>query len=59
MKDVRNQFPYLKNNPEVVYFDSAATSLKPQAVIDRVMYFYTNLSSNIHRGEYDLSLIHI
>lgn len=55
MKDVRNQFPYLKNNPEVVYFDSAATSLKPQAVIDRVMYFYTNLSSNIHRGEYDTS----
>lgn len=56
MKNIKSQFPFLMNNPDVVYFDSAATSLKPDKVIDAVRYFYTNLSSNIHRGEYASSL---
>ena len=52
---IKENFPYLKNNPDVVYFDSAATSLKPQPVIDAVNYFYTHLSSNVNRGEYHSS----
>lgn len=57
LKDVRNDFPMLKNNPDIVYFDSAATSLKPNAVIDAVNNFYTRYTSNIHRGDYDISFV--
>lgn len=56
MDKIKTEFPFLMNNPDVVYFDSAATSLKPQSVIDQVTYFYSHLSSNIHRGEYQSSL---
>jgi cysteine desulfurase / selenocysteine lyase len=38
-----------------IYFDNAATTFKPQSVIDAVMRYYTEGSVNIHRGEYDLS----
>ncbi len=44
-------FPQLQNG--MIYFDTAATSLKPQSVIDKVNYYYRDLSSNIHRGMYD------
>lgn len=57
MGNVREDFPFLKNNPGLAYFDNAATSLKPQTVIDEVTNFYENLSSNIHRGDYEKSLI--
>lgn len=53
--DLRQQFPLLKNNPSLIYFDAAATSLKPQSVIDAVVNYYTNLSVNVFRGDYDLS----
>lgn len=53
--NVRNDFPILKNNPETIYFDSAATALKPQPVIDAVMDYYTKQTANIHRGDYDAS----
>ena len=56
MLELRNDFPLLRNNPDLIYFDSAATSLKPQCVIDAVDEFYTSYSSNIHRGDYDISL---
>ncbi len=52
---IRNDFPMFKNNPNLIYFDSAATSYKPQCVIDEVMNYYTNKTVNIHRGDYDLS----
>lgn len=52
---IRQDFPMLKNNSNVIYFDSAATSLKPQSVIDAVNNFYTHGTSNIHRGDYDIS----
>jgi cysteine desulfurase/selenocysteine lyase len=55
MGDFRKDFPILQNNPDVVYFDSTATSLKPQVVIDAVSHYYTHLGANIHRGIYDLS----
>lgn len=53
---LRNDFPFIKKNPNLIYFDSAATALKPQSVLDAVMHYYTDLSSNVHRGDYDVSI---
>jgi len=40
----------------LIYFDNAATSLKPNSVIDAVVNYYENYTSNVHRGDYDLSV---
>lgn len=53
--NIRNDFPLLKkkiNGNELIYFDNAATSQKPQAVIDALTSFYTEHNNNIHRGIY-------
>lgn len=50
----REDFPIL--NSGIIYFDSGATSLKPKCVIDSVVDYYSNYSSNSHRGDYDISL---
>lgn len=53
MRDVRDDFPILSrliDDRPLVYLDSAATSLKPQVVIDAVTNFYTHQTSNIHRA---------
>jgi cysteine desulfurase/selenocysteine lyase len=55
VEEVRKDFPMIQNHPELVYFDNAATSLKPQCVIDAVMDFYTNHTSNVHRGDYAIA----
>lgn len=55
-RNLREDFPFIKQNPDLIYFDSAATALKPQSVLDAVMHYYTNLSSNVHRGDYDVSI---
>jgi cysteine desulfurase/selenocysteine lyase len=52
---VRDLFPIFAANPSLVYLDSAATSQKPQRVIDRLNRFYAEENSNIHRGVYALS----
>lgn len=49
----REDFPMLKQG--YYYLDSAATSLKPKSVIDAVVDYYKNYTSNAHRGDYDLS----
>lgn len=54
---IRAQFPILSQRPygkDLVYFDSAATSQKPQAVIDAVVRHYTEDNANIHRAVYQL-----
>ncbi len=51
----KKDFPIFKNNKQMVYLDSAATSQKPQVVVDAVNDFYTKNNSNIHRGLYDLA----
>ena len=55
---IRQQFPILnrevKGKP-LVYFDNAATSQKPQAVIDALVNYYTNYNANIHRGIHTLA----
>jgi cysteine desulfurase/selenocysteine lyase len=55
---VRRDFPILKervNGHPLVWFDNAATTQKPQSVIDRVSYFYEHENSNIHRAAHELA----
>lgn len=54
---IRKDFPMIQNNPDLVYLDSAATSLKPQCVIDAVVDFYSKHTSNVHRGDYRVAEI--
>ena len=54
---IRKDFPMIENNPDRVYLDSAATSLKPQCVIDAVVDFYARHTSNVHRGDYRVAEI--
>ncbi len=54
----RHHFPLLRqrvNGKPLVYFDNAATSQKPQVVIDTIMRYYMEENSNIHRGVHYLS----
>ena len=58
VKKIREQFPILSRKirgKDFVYFDNAATTLKPQRVIDRVNLHYAQESANIHRGVHFLS----
>jgi cysteine desulfurase/selenocysteine lyase len=55
---VRADFPILKetiNGKPLVYFDNAATSQKPQIVIDSIVDYYSKYNANIHRGVHTLS----
>jgi cysteine desulfurase / selenocysteine lyase len=55
---VRQDFPVLReliNGRPLIWFDNAATTQKPQAVIDRVSYFYAHENSNIHRAAHALA----
>src|SRR3712207_2149740 len=55
---IRRQFPVLdrevKGRP-LVYFDNAATTQKPQVVIDALVGYYTGYNANIHRGIHTLA----
>ncbi|MBP7558639.1 MAG: cysteine desulfurase [Chitinophagaceae bacterium] len=55
---VREQFPILsrevKGHP-LIYLDNAATSQKPQAVVDSLLHYYTYYNANIHRGIHTLA----
>jgi cysteine desulfurase/selenocysteine lyase len=54
----RHHFPLLRqwvNGKPLIYFDNAATSQKPQVVIDAMMRYYQEENSNIHRGVHFLS----
>jgi cysteine desulfurase/selenocysteine lyase len=55
---VRRDFPILSRDvhgKRLVYLDNAATTQKPQAVIDRIVRYYTEENSNVHRGVHHLS----
>jgi len=55
---VRRDFPILKervNGYPLAWLDNAATTQKPQVVIDRVSYFYEHENSNIHRAAHELA----
>ena len=58
-QDIKNDFPIFSNQingKDFVYLDSAATTQKPNDVIDSVIYYYKNCNSNIHRGIYSISI---
>jgi cysteine desulfurase/selenocysteine lyase len=55
---VRADFPILKeviNGKPLIWFDNAATTQKPQVVIDRLVKFYSHENSNIHRAAHELA----
>lgn len=55
---VRRDFPILRervNGRPLIWFDNAATTHKPQAVIDRLAHFYQHENSNIHRAAHELA----
>ncbi|GAB3484561.1 family 2A encapsulin nanocompartment cargo protein cysteine desulfurase [Azotobacter salinestris] len=55
---IRRDFPILAervNGRPLVWFDNAATTQKPKAVIDRLTYFYEHENSNIHRAAHELA----
>ena len=58
IENLRDDFPILKRkireNP-LIYFDNAATTQKPNSVIEAIKNFYENTNSNIHRGVHTLS----
>jgi cysteine desulfurase/selenocysteine lyase len=55
---IRKDFPILRrevHGKRLVYLDNAATSQKPQAVIDAISHYYSNTNANVHRGVHCLA----
>ncbi len=55
---IRNEFPILEtkmHGKPLVYLDSAATSLKPKSVVERLSHFYNYENANVHRAAHELS----
>src|SRR6266852_614730 len=55
---IRKDFPVLREHVHgkpLIYLDNAATTQKPQAVIDRLTHFYVHENANVHRGVHLLS----
>ena len=50
----RDDFKILKN--DFIFFDNCATTLKPNIVVDETVKYYTEYTSNAHRGDYDNSI---
>ena len=59
VEEIRKQFPMLQGKTmqgkPLVFLDNAATTFKPQCVIDEITKYYTTMTSNSHRGDYDLT----
>ncbi|MFT4326516.1 MAG: aminotransferase class V-fold PLP-dependent enzyme, partial [Candidatus Woesearchaeota archaeon] len=56
IETIKKDFPIFEANPSLVYLDSAATTQRPQCVIDAMHNFVTKHHANVHRGIYDLSI---
>jgi cysteine desulfurase/selenocysteine lyase len=55
---IREDFPILRekiHGRRLIWLDNGATTQKPQAVIDRLAYFYAHENSNVHRGAHTLA----
>ncbi|HEX2453098.1 MAG TPA: cysteine desulfurase [Vicinamibacterales bacterium] len=55
---IRSDFPILRRSVRgrpLVYLDNAATTQKPQAVLDALTAYYTEINANVHRGVHQLS----
>ena len=60
IEDIRKEFPILDTkiyNKPLVYLDNAATTQKPQCVIDTISNVYSTINSNVHRGVHHLSQV--
>lgn len=55
MNNIKPDFPVLVNNPNLVYLDTCATSLKPYSVINKLVEYYEKYGVNVNRGVYTLS----
>ena len=58
LAQIRDDFPILKeriNGNPLVWLDNGATTQRPQAVIDRIKYYYEHENSNVHRGAHTLA----
>ncbi|MFA0569630.1 cysteine desulfurase CsdA [Vibrio gallaecicus] len=58
INNIRAQFPALNqkiNEQSLVYLDSAATTQKPQIVIDAISQYYSKQNANVHRGSHSLT----
>lgn len=55
IEKLRNDFQVLRNNPNLSYLDNAASTLKPDCVVDAIDDYYRNSGVNVHRGVYKLS----
>jgi len=60
VEKIRKDFPMLRNTKEMqghrfCYLDNAATTFKPDSVIEAEMNYYTKECANAHRGDYDLA----
>lgn len=55
MNNIKSDFPVLVNNPNLVYLDTCATSLKPYSVINKLVEYYEKYGVNVNRGVYTLS----
>ncbi|HKI77480.1 MAG TPA: cysteine desulfurase [Ignavibacteriaceae bacterium] len=58
VQKIRKDFPILSqkvHGKDLIYLDNAATTQKPQAVIDELNKYYNSLNSNVHRGVHSLS----
>jgi len=51
----RKDFPIFNHRPELIYLDNAATSQKPQNVLDKELTYYESINSNIHRSTHYLA----
>lgn len=56
MNTFKKDFPIFKNNPDLIFLDSSATSQKPDTVIDWLKKYLENNYSNIHRWMYDIAI---
>ena len=58
LKKIRSDFPILskkRNEKSFIYFDNAATTQKPLAVLETMNDYYTKYNSNVHRGVYAIA----
>ncbi|ASU22923.1 cysteine desulfurase CsdA [Vibrio qinghaiensis] len=58
IQNIRRQFPALAQNEgqeALIYLDSAATTQKPQVVIDAISHYYSTQNANVHRGSHRLT----
>lgn len=55
IEKIRRDFPIFYAQPSLIYLDTAATSHKPQCVVNAMMHFYQREYGTVHRAIYDLS----